>query len=647
MKPGVRCLVCLSLALVLLAACDGLPLGEGYRLPTPADAQLAPLATPTRIPESPDTLVVCLGAEPTDLFLYSEPTYEKLAILAAIYDGPIDRINYTYQPVILEKIPSLADGDALIQPVTVEEGELVIDTGGQMAPLLPGLLVRPAGCRSDACAVAFEGGTLEMDHLRVTFHLQQGILWSDGTPLTAHDSVFSYRVAVSEWTAYGLGGLVSRSAPTAISTAAYTAEDEHTVVWTGLPGFMDPTYQANFFIPLPAHTLARFPVEVLLASDDANRTPLGWGPYRLTTWEPGAQIILERNPNYFRSGEGLPYFDRLVFRFQGRDLVANLTAIQSGACDILLADALPEVPTPEMLILVEAGAARLVPLPGLDGAVWEALTFGVNSGEGVPRPDFFDDPRLRHAAAYCLDRQAMADAIYLGTAPLIDTYLPTGHPLLVGAQVASYPYQPESGMALLDDLGWRDEDADGIREAHGVTGIAEGVLLQFTLTTTDSGLRLAAGQAIAADLAACGMDVALVQAPGRELFVQDSQALLAGRRFDLALFSTRTGWVPPCALGMTSAIPAGGNAWAGENLSGYVNPAYDAACALALDSLPGTPEYVTAHQEALRIYSADLPVLPLFVQVYFMMTRPELSGLSVAYTQGSELIHVETLRREP
>jgi peptide/nickel transport system substrate-binding protein len=647
MKTGLRRSVLLFVAFLLLSGCDGMPLPEGYQAYAYGTPWPTPLATPTGVSSEADTVTICMGNEPVDLFLYNEPSYQKLAVLAAIYDGPIDRVNYQYQPVLLEKIPSLADGDAVIEPVSVSEGRMVLDAGGQMAPLLPGLVVRPAGCRAETCAVTFEGGAIEMDQMRVTFRLKPGILWSDGVPLTAWDSVFSYRVATSEVTTYGLGGLVSLSARTSIYTADYTALDDLTVVWTGLPGFLDPTYQANFFIPLPQHTLARYSVEELLVSEEANRAPLGWGPYMLTGWEAGVQMVLERNPYYFRAAEGLPLISRLVYRFVGQDYEANLAALQSGACDILLADALPAAPTSQMLALNEAGQARLVTVPGLDGAVWEHLTFAVAPPADEGRLPIFSDRRVRQAAAFCLDRQALADAIYSGYAPILDTYLPLGHPLLMGAEVSVYPFDPVAGTALLEEVGWRDEDGDGVREAHGVAGIADGTPLRFSLVTTEAAFRAALGDQIREALGDCGMDVAVIQQPGREIFAQDPQAALTGRHFDLAEYSSPGRWLPPCEIGLSTSIPSETNYWNGSNLSGYSNPEYDAVCQAALLSLPGTPEYADSHREALRIFSADLPVLPLFVHFSFIMTRPDVGGLTISYTQGSELTGIELLNLVP
>ena len=68
--------------------------------------------TPEPVEEGPRTLVICQGQEPETLYVYGQSMLETDSALAAhhvqqaIYDGPIDNRTYSYQPVILEKLPA-------------------------------------------------------------------------------------------------------------------------------------------------------------------------------------------------------------------------------------------------------------------------------------------------------------------------------------------------------------------------------------------------------------------------------------------------------------------------------------------------------------------------------------------------------------
>jgi peptide/nickel transport system substrate-binding protein len=245
------------------------------------------------------------------------------SILEAVYDGPFDARGFTNQPVILEKIPSLADGDASLRPVSVQKGDVVVDVQGNPVALEVGTRVLPAGCSRPDCATAWDGTSpLSMDQLVVSFKLIADIKWSDGTPLTAADSVFSYHIAADPATP-SYKYVLDR-------TYAYTAVDEQSVQWVGLPGFFEQRFGSFYWLPLPSHLLGNKSAADILADSSVNRSPLGWGPYVIQEWTAGDHITLRKNENYFRAAEGLPAFETLVFRFVGSAADGNLNALLSG-----------------------------------------------------------------------------------------------------------------------------------------------------------------------------------------------------------------------------------------------------------------------------------------------------------------------------
>jgi peptide/nickel transport system substrate-binding protein len=631
--PGFLC--------ILLASCGApMPTVSGPTQAATVQVSLpSPQATPT-IENRP--LAICAGSEPADLFLYNDPSYIKKAILAALYDGPIDVASYGYQPVILTKLPSLADGDAVIEPIQVQEGNQVVDANGALTVLQAGVVVRPSGCGTSSCALPFQSGTIQMDRMRVTFHMRPGVEWTDGAPVTAADSVFSFKIATDPYTSYGNNGLISDNAQSVSGTAGYKALDDLTIEWTGLPGFFDPNYQVNFFTPLPQHQLSNYSVQQMTEANEVLYSPLGWGAYRVTSWDQGKQMTLEPNPHYFRALEGLPYYNKLVFRFIGQDVDANTAAFNQGQCDILLQDALPAVPTSAIMDLVNKGNARLYTDPQ---PVFEQLTFNLSPADTTLAP-IFSDPQMRRATAVCLDRTSIVNAVYTGLLPPLDLALPADHPLMIGADL-TYPFDQGKGSSLLDTLGWKDTDGDGIREAHSVSGVSDGTLLQFTLMTTDSPVRAQVSGIIANQLKACGMDVSVTQMPARDLFAQNVDAVLAGRHFELAELSSPMDVETLCGLAITAEISADANGWSGTNQGGYTNPAFDAACATVQNSLPGTSDYTTSRQTALRIFSNDLPVIPLFYTASFTLAKPNLAGILTGFGQANELQNIESFKPAP
>ncbi len=160
--------------LLLLAGCQGQSSVNSTATPEI-------FATPT--PETPKLLTICLGQEPSSLYIYKGNSQGMWSVLEAIYDGPIDTREYQSIPVILEKIPSIADGDAVLQPIPVQAGDLVIDANGNLISLAAGSSVLSSGCTSSDCAITWDGITsLTMDRMVVTYRIKTGITWSDGQP---------------------------------------------------------------------------------------------------------------------------------------------------------------------------------------------------------------------------------------------------------------------------------------------------------------------------------------------------------------------------------------------------------------------------------------------------------------------------------
>ncbi len=99
---------------------------------------------------------------------------------------PLTPIRMAYQPVILKSLPSLQNGDAQLFTKAVYVGDEVVDANNTPVTLAVGVKVHPAGCRSDSCAIVYDGKTeIQMDQMQVTFRLLPGLTWSDGAPLTS------------------------------------------------------------------------------------------------------------------------------------------------------------------------------------------------------------------------------------------------------------------------------------------------------------------------------------------------------------------------------------------------------------------------------------------------------------------------------
>jgi peptide/nickel transport system substrate-binding protein len=618
---------------------------------TSTPATPTPSVSPTPTQPEKRVLTICLGEEPSSLYIYKENSFSMWSILESIYDGPVDIVNYQSVPVILEKIPNFGDQSAAFQPIEVKAGDIVVDKNGNPVTLAAGANVFPSGCTSNTCAITWDGkSALSMDRIVANFVLKPGILWSDGSPLLASDSVYSFHLAADP---------ASPVTKIAISqTESYQALDERTVQWISKPGMVTRYLDDYFWIPLPEHLWSGFTAAQLQTTPEANLKPVGWGPYIIDEWVTGDHIRLVKNPKYFRAGEGLPKFDVLVYRFIGAQTNNNISGLLSGECDIADQTTLWEGNYEEAR---RAELDKKINLYVGMETQWEHLDFNIKPASydngynaATDRPDFFGDQRVRQAFAYCLNREQTVTSLFNSLSAVPNNYLPPDFPLYDGS-ITPLPFDTALGSQLLEQVGWKDNDNNPAtpRVAQGVTNVVDGTNLTVKYITTTAETRKAFAQAMADSLGQCGIQVELTFLSRDQMYSAAPDGILFGRQYDLAEFAWGPYWEPfhrdpPCFLYITPEIPTAANQWLGSthggvNITGYSNPDYDKACVAAENSGLDVGLYQQNESQTLTILANDLPSIPLFYFIKIAGTRPDLCGMRMDTSSRSDLANLENL----
>lgn len=610
-----RCLALLG-CIILLTSCGtptATPVTE-EETPTPAVHETATPAPPSPTPTQaqPEFISICTGQEPTSLFIYADTSPGAAAVYQAIYDGPIDQRAYQDVPVILENLPDETNGGIAFAPVEVQAGDLIIDANGDWQTLAAGVQYLPSGCRTADCAAAYAGTeAVSIDQMVIRFTLKAGIHWSDGNALSAEDSVYSFQVARGLYPAYR-ADLIS-------VTQSYLAIDPVTVEWRGVPGFQGGQPNTYFFHPLPAHKLGLYAAQDLYTTEAASKLPLGWGPYTIHEWTAGDHITLKRNPLYFRAAEGLPAFENLVIRFVDSSR-AGVNALLAGECDFIDETVHIEELAAEVSPMVDEGKAVLFTSPETG---WEQLSFGILPAD-PERPAPFASVEVRRAAAYCIDRQALADVT--PGAQVMDTYVMPGDPAF-NAQAGSYALDLQQAAQLLDAAGWTDVDGDPATPRMNPGGATLAVIY----LVPDDPARAAGAEFIASSLESCGFKVDLQTLAWEEIMAAGPDGPVFGRSFDLAQFGWAVSSGPACSLYLSTEVPGPfesfAKGWGGANASGYMNPEYDTACRASLLHLPDSAAHLTAQSLAQEIFAAELPALPLYSYSGYALARPDLCGV--------------------
>ncbi len=312
------------------------------------------------------------------------------------------------------------------------------------------------------------------DSLQVTFHIHPGITWHDGEPFTADDVVFAHGVCKApeiNWS----------SASWLDHITNVEAVDSLTVRFTFDERYMYQVVDATVCYPLPEHILGNVPLTEM-ENHAIAREPVGNGPFRFVSWDPGQEIVLEANPDFVF---GRPHLNRISFRIVPEGTTVA-TQIQNGDIDFW-----PWFTPPSFYPQLKGDPDLVV--HSYPGRSYTYLAWNTED-------PLFQDKRVRQAFTLASDRQAIVDALLygqatVGTQPLISTiwaHDPTIEP---------YPFDPDSAKALLEAAGWIDADGDGIREKDGRR-------LAFSLkTNNDNQLRVDIATVLQQQFRAVGADV--------------------------------------------------------------------------------------------------------------------------------------------
>ncbi|MCJ7625054.1 MAG: ABC transporter substrate-binding protein [Anaerolineaceae bacterium] len=314
-----------------------------------------------------------------------------------------------------------------------------------------------------------ESWELSEDQLTWTFHLFEGIKWHDGTPFTADDVKFTYEYGADPDYLGGTGpmslalkGAQAKSDGEADEIEGLVVIDDLTIqMTTEAPNALFLETVAMKYIQ-PKHILEDVPVAELAESSQAS-IPIVTGPYMVTDIKADETITFTAFDDYFGENAKIKtYIWRIL-----PELSVMRTELLAGNVDFNVFVA------PEDFDELSGNTdLDTLQVPGV------AMTLGeMNQTAEIP---FFADKRVRQALAYAVDKEAMNIALNNGMGTVITTPI---HPSLpeFNSDIEPYPYDPQMAMDLLEDVGWTDEDGDGVREAHGVEGIADGTPFAFEL----------------------------------------------------------------------------------------------------------------------------------------------------------------------
>ncbi len=429
-----------------------------------AGAMARAQSTPPRLPDIPNPKV---AAEAPEIGKYG-----GAYIVSSISDPR------TFNPVVAQETSSTAVTGAIFEGL-VEQNYLT----GEIEPALA------------------ESWTVSPDGRTWTFALRQGVRWTDGTPLTMDDILFSLQAIFTD-------GVQT-------STVDLLTIEDKPIRWRKVDdrriAFITDKPVGTFLRLIgaldivPKHKLA-----AALAKGGAefnktwgiDTTPseiVGTGPFVLQSYVPGQRVTLLRNANYWkvdRKDNRLPYLTRYVILTVPNQEAARLKFLAKET-DIYDARSREYA---EFKHGEQAGNYTIFDGPETFGS--EFLVLNQNpAGVSLPKLAWFQDTRFRRALDYAIDRKTIAEQVYAGRATPAWGPTSVGNTLYYHAKLQQYPYDLNRAQQLLAEAGYRKGTDDLLRDPLGN-------IVEFTLSTNAGNQdREAIGNILRQDLTKLGIRV--------------------------------------------------------------------------------------------------------------------------------------------
>ena len=277
-----------------------------------------------------------------------------------------------------------------------------------------------------------------------TFYLREGVKWHDGEKFTSEDVKFTLETIMN---------------PENASEIASNYEDI-TKIETPDEDTVSISLKAPNVAMLDYLTVGILPEHLLkgkdIASDPFNQNPVGTGPYRLTKWEMGQSIVLEKNKAYFG---GEPKIDTVIFKIVPDEKVRALE-LKSGELDLAQVS-----PQDGETFRQEKGYT----VYDMDTADYRGILYNCN------HPFFQKHREVVNALSYAIDRQTVIDTVLLGKGEI--AYSPLQMGPYYNENILKYDYDPQKAQQMLEDAGWR-KNSDGYYEK-------DGDVLEFTINCSE------------------------------------------------------------------------------------------------------------------------------------------------------------------
>lgn len=479
--------------------------------------------------------------------------------------------------------------------------------------------------------------SVSADGKQYTLQLRRGLRFSDGQPFDADDVVFTFQVYLDEKIHSPQRDLlVIGDKPIAVWKI-----DQYSVGFSLSQPYAAAERIFDGIAMLPRHLLeaayraGKFSEAWSLSSPPSQF--VGLGPFRLKEYVPGQQVVLERNPFYWKqdkSGNRLPYLAELRFLFVANE-DAQVIRFEAGDTDVL-----SRFSAENFAVLQKEESAKGYHVSDLgSGLEYNFLFFNLNdlSAKGKPeiarKQAWFENLRFREAVSDAIDRDGIVRLVYGGRATPIWGQVTPGNKLWVDTALPHPAHSLDHAKELLRSAGFTWKDDGSLVDAHGVP-------VEFSVVTSSSNAqRTKMATIIQDDLSQLGMNVHVVPLDFRAMV----DRFLNSYDYEAGIMGIVSGDADP-----TSEM----NVWVSDgethlwNLSGKPSTAWEAEMDKLMQQQEVTLNYAKRKQlydRVQEIVSQNLPVICLVSPNILVGAKDRVGNFRPAALDPYVLWNVEQL----
>jgi len=432
-----------------------------------------------------------------------------------------------------------------------------------------------------------ESWAVSDDGLEWTFLLKDGPKWSDGSPITSKDVVFTFNQ------------IFDKKSDSSVSQkfqnlASFKALDDSRIVFKL---FQPDAFFLNELTVgiIPFHIFEGEEIEV----EELKTLKLGNGPFKVSKWDTVLkEIILEKNEKYY---DKIPYIDEIVFKIFP-DKESQKSAFKAGEIDVV------EIENEDSLLYQHMDNVKIYRFPNM---YYEFIALNLKKNIFL-----FQDIRVRQALLYGIDRDKIQKDILSNKGIIVNSpVLP--YSWAYNGNLESYPYDPKKALLLLQEAGWEFSEADGfLYNINPNTG--RKIKFEFKLIVNEeNNTRIQVAELIKQNLKELGIGVEVISKPWDEV-----KKHIEKKDFDAVFLAWKLDMTPDIQFAFHS-----NEINKGYNFVSYSNPDID-EISLAVRRTMDLKERKELLFKGQKIINNELPYLFLYTKDRILAVKSQINGIS-------------------